>query len=74
MTYFLPIVFICLTGDLCDFVHAKPVPTKELCETMNANYEQWLNGIDEVVAYRSACIPVSTPAVAPEVDGVRTKT
>ena len=55
---YLPIVFICLAGDLCDFVHAKPVFSKEICETMNANYEQWLNGLDEVVAYKSACIPV----------------
>ena len=55
---YLPIVFICLTGDLCDFVHAKPVPSKEVCETMNANYEHWLNSLDDVVAFKSACVPV----------------
>ena len=73
MTYFLPIFFICLAGNECDFVHAKPVPTKELCETMNDEYSLGLDTIEEVVAYKSACIPISTPAVTPEVDGVRTK-
>ena len=72
MTYFLPVFFICITGGECDFVHAKPVPSKELCETMNANYALGLDEIEQVVAYKSACIPVSTPAVAPEVDGIKT--
>lgn len=72
MTYFLPIFFICLAGNECDFVHAKPVPTKELCETMNDEYSLGLDTIEEVVAYKSACIPISTPAVTPGVDGVKT--
>ena len=57
---YLPILFICLAGDLCDFVYAKPVFSKEICETMNAEYELQLDGVDGVVAYRSACIPVNT--------------
>ena len=36
---YLPIFFICITGGECDFVFAKPVPTREICETMNAEYE-----------------------------------
>ena len=73
MTYFLPVFFICITGGECDFVYAKPVPNKEVCETMNDNYALGLDTLDQVVSYKSACIPVSTPAVTPGVDGVRTK-
>ena len=73
MTYFLPIFFICLGGNECDFVYAKPVSSKEVCETMNDEYSLGLDTIEEVVAYKSACIPVSTPAVTPGVDGVQTK-
>ena len=72
MTYFLPIFFICITGGECDFVYAKPVSNKDVCETMNAEYALGLDEIDEVVAYRSACIPVSTPALTPGVNGVKT--
>ena len=73
MTYFLPIFFICITGGECDFVYAKPVSDKDVCEIMNDGYALGLDEIEQVVNYKSACIPVSTPAVAPEVDGVQTK-
>ena len=59
MTY-LPIFFICITGGECDFVYAKPVPTQEICETMNAEYELRLEAAEEIVAYKSICVPVST--------------
>jgi len=55
---YLPIFFICLVGGECDFVHAKPVPTKEICETMNAEYELRLEAAEEIVAYKSICVPV----------------
>lgn len=58
MTYFLPIFFICLGGNECDFVYAKPVFSKEICETMNAEYALGLDEIEQMVAYKSACIPV----------------
>jgi hypothetical protein len=55
---YLPILFVCLVGGECDFIHAKPVPTRDVCETMNAESELHLDKIEEVVAYKSACIPV----------------
>ena len=58
MTY-LPIFFICLVGGECDFVFAKPVPTQEICATMNAEYELRLEAAEKIVAYKSICVPVS---------------
>jgi hypothetical protein len=55
---YLPIIFICLVGGECDFIFAKPVPTREICETMNAESELRLEAVDEVVAYKSTCVPV----------------
>ena len=55
---FLPIFFICITGGECDFVYAKPVPTREICEIMNAEYELRLEAAEEIVAYKSICVPV----------------
>jgi hypothetical protein len=57
---FLPIFFICITGGECDFVYAKPVPTREICEIMNAEYTLRLEAAEEIVAYKSICVPVST--------------
>jgi hypothetical protein len=55
---FLPIFFICITGGECDFVFAKPVPTREICEIMNAEYTLRLEAAEEIVAYKSICVPV----------------
>jgi hypothetical protein len=55
---YLPIIFVCLVGGECDFIHAKPVPTKEICETMNAEYALRLEAAEEIVSYKSICIPV----------------
>ena len=57
---FLPIFFICITGGECDFIFAKPVPTREICEIMNAKYELPLEAAEEIVSYKSICVPVST--------------
>ena len=57
---YLPIIFACLVGGECDFVYAKPVPTQEICETMNAEYELRLEAAEEIVAFKSICVPVST--------------
>ena len=58
MTY-LPIFFICLVGGECDFVYAKPVASRAICETMNAEYELRLEAAEEIVGYWSICVPVS---------------
>jgi hypothetical protein len=58
---FLPIFFICITGGECDFVFAKPVPTREICEIMNAEYTLRLEAAEEIVAYKSICVPVDGP-------------
>jgi hypothetical protein len=55
---YLPIFFICITGGECDFVFAKPVPTREICETMNAEYALRLEAAEEIVSYKSICVPV----------------
>jgi hypothetical protein len=55
---YLPIFFICITGGECDFIFAKPVPTREICEIMNAKYELRLEAAEEIVSYKSICIPV----------------
>jgi hypothetical protein len=55
---YLPIFFICITGGECDFVYAKPVASRAICETMNAEYELRLEAAEEIVAYKSICIPV----------------
>jgi hypothetical protein len=55
---FLPIFFICITGGECDFIFAKPVPTREICEIMNAKYELRLDAAEEIVSYKSICVPV----------------
>jgi hypothetical protein len=57
---FLPIFFICITGGECDFVYAKPVASRAICETMNAEYELRLEAAEEIVTYKSICVPVST--------------
>jgi hypothetical protein len=46
-------------GNQCDFIFAKPVSSRDVCETMNAESELHLDKIEEVVAYKSACIPIS---------------
>jgi len=56
---YLPIFFICITGGECDFVYAKPVASRAICETMNAEYELRLEAAEEIVAYKSICVPVS---------------
>jgi hypothetical protein len=56
---YLPILFVCLVGGECDFIFAKPVSSRGVCETMNAESELHLDKIEEVVSYKSACIPVS---------------
>jgi hypothetical protein len=56
---YLPILFVCLVGGECDFIFAKPVSSRDVCETMNAESELHLDTIGEVVAYKSACIPIS---------------
>jgi hypothetical protein len=56
---YLPILFVCLVGGECDFIFAKPVSSRDVCETMNAESELRLEQVEEVVAYKSACIPVS---------------
>jgi hypothetical protein len=58
MTY-LPILFVCLVGGECDFIFAKPVSSRDVCETMNAESKLHLDKIEEVVAYKSACIPIN---------------
>jgi hypothetical protein len=57
---YLPIFFICITGGECDFVYAKPVASRAICETMNAEYALRLEAAEEIVAYKSICVPVST--------------
>ena len=57
---FLPIFFICITGGECDFVYAKPVASRAICETMNAEYELRLEAAEEIVSYKSICVPVDT--------------
>jgi hypothetical protein len=55
---YLPIFFICITGGECDFVYAKPVASRAICETMNAEYTLRLEAAEEIVAYKSICVPV----------------
>ena len=55
---FLPIFFICITGGECDFIYAKPVASRAICETMNAEYELRLEAAEEIVGYWSICVPV----------------
>ena len=55
---FLPNFFICITGGECDFVYAKPVASRAICETMNAEYALRLEAAEEIVSYKSICIPV----------------
>ena len=55
---YLPILFVCLVGGECDFIFAKPVSSRDVCETMNAESELHLDKIEEVVAYKSICVPV----------------
>jgi hypothetical protein len=55
---YLPIFFICITGGECDFVYAKPVASRAICETMNAEYALRLEAAEEIVAYKSICVPV----------------
>ena len=47
---YLPIFFICITGGECDFVYAKPVASRAICETMNAEYALRLEAAEEIVA------------------------
>lgn len=61
---FIAITFMCLANGECHFVHDQYLTTQEVCEERNQHVAELMNADDNVVAYRSMCLPVPEQRVA----------
>ena len=61
MTYFIPVFFVCLVNDVCDFVYTDPLPTLEECETEIEEKSSVLESMPTVHGYRPTCLEIEIP-------------
>ena len=65
MTYFLPVFFVCLINQQCDFVYTDPLPTRAECQAELKDKMDYLEANPGVHSYRVACLEFETPKLSP---------
>jgi len=55
---FLAVTFFCLANSECDFIYDHTLTTEAECKLRNEMVEQRFNRDDNVVAFRTICVPI----------------
>jgi len=64
MTYFLPVFFVCLVNQQCDFVYTDPLPTQAECQVELKDKMDYLEANPGVHSYRVACLEIEISTVS----------
>jgi len=61
MSLFVPVFFVCLTNNVCDFVYTDPLPTEQECQTELTSKMDYLEAHPGVHSYRMVCLEINPP-------------
>jgi hypothetical protein len=64
MTYFLPVFFVCLVNQQCDFVYTDPLATEAECQQELKNHMDYLEGNPAVHSYRPVCLEIDIKGIS----------
>jgi len=64
MTYFMPVFFVCLVNQQCDFVYTNPLPTRAECQAELKDKMDYLEANPGVHSYRVACLEIEIDTIS----------